>query len=56
MQILKIISLTVFFAVTAVHLWASLKNDKPLRNKTKPFILLSLMGFIMFNDIVKLFK
>ena len=46
---MKHLSLIMFILVTSVHLFASLKNDKPLRNKTKPFILLSLMGFYCFS-------
>ena len=42
---MKIIVLILFFIVTAIHLYASLKQDKPLRNKTKPFILLLLLAF-----------
>ena len=42
---MKFIMLIIFFISTAIHLYASLKQDKPLRNKTKPFILLSLLGF-----------
>ena len=37
--------LAVFVLSTAVHLYASLKKDTRLRNITKPFILLSLLGF-----------
>lgn len=37
--------LLLFFLDTGVHLYASLKQDKPLRNKTKPFILLLLLAF-----------
>ena len=40
---------TVFLAIfalsVAVHLYASLKQDRKLRNLTKPFIVLSLLGF-----------
>ena len=35
----------LFFIVTGIHLYASLKQDKPLRNRTKPFILLLLLAF-----------
>ncbi len=42
---MKIIALILFFIVTGIHLYASLKQDKPLRNKTKPFILLLLLAF-----------
>ena len=37
--------LAVFLVSTAVHLYASLRKDTRLRNMTKPFILLSLLGF-----------
>ena len=39
------IFLAVFFVSTVIHLYASYKNDKKLRNITKPFILLALLGF-----------
>lgn len=42
---MKIVFLAVFFVSTAVHLYASLRKDARLRNITKPFILLSLLGF-----------
>lgn len=46
---MKYIFLIVFIVSTAVHLYASLKSDKPLRDKTKPFILLSLLGFYCYS-------
>ncbi|MBQ9911271.1 MAG: lysoplasmalogenase [Lachnospiraceae bacterium] len=45
MEILKYVSLAVFILSTAVHLYASLKKDQKLRDLTKPFILLALLGF-----------
>ena len=42
---MRILVLILFFIVTGIHLYASLKQDKPLRNKTKPFILLLLLAF-----------
>ncbi len=42
---MKNVFLAVFFVSTAVHLYASLRKDARLRNITKPFILLSLLGF-----------
>lgn len=45
MEFLKYASLAVFAVATTIHLWASLKQNKPLRNRTKPFILLALIGF-----------
>ena len=48
MEILKYVMLAVFFVSAGIHLYASLKKNKPLRNKTKPFILLALLGFYCF--------
>lgn len=42
---MKYLMLVVFVVSTIIHLYASLKKDKPLRDKSKPFILLSLLGF-----------
>ena len=42
---MKIVFLAVFILSTAVHLYASARQDKKLRNLTKPFLLLSLLGF-----------
>ena len=42
---MKLVCLAVFVLSTAVHLYASLKQDKKTRNITKPFILLSLLGY-----------
>ena len=42
---MKAIVLILFFIVTGIHLYASLRQDKPLRNKTKPFILLLLLAW-----------
>ena len=39
------LALVIFFAVTGVHLYASLRQDQKLRAATKPFILLSLLAF-----------
>ena len=41
---MKYVFLAVFLVSTAVHLYASLRKDTRLRNMTKPFILLSLLG------------
>ena len=43
------ISLALFFIVTGVHLYASLRQDKALRAKTKPFILLTLLAYYCFS-------
>ncbi|MBR5382022.1 MAG: lysoplasmalogenase [Oscillospiraceae bacterium] len=42
---MKYVFLAVFVLSTAVHLYASIRKDTKLRNITKPFILLSLLGF-----------
>lgn len=42
---MRIAVLALFFIDTGIHLYASLKQDKPLRNRTKPFILLLLLAF-----------
>lgn len=44
MNIYAILSLLVFFAATSIHLYASAQLNQKLRNLTKPFILLSLLG------------
>ena len=45
MKILEYAMLAVFLISAGIHLYASLKKNKPLRNRTKPFILLGLLGF-----------
>ena len=47
MQILQYPMLGLFLLATTVHLNASLKQNKVVRNKTKPFILLGLLGFYL---------
>ena len=42
---MKYVFLAVFVVSTAVHLYASLRKDTKMRNVSKPFILLSLLGF-----------
>lgn len=37
--------LAIFIISTAIHLYASYKKDQRLRNLTKPFILLALLGY-----------
>jgi len=49
MEYLNYVFLAVFAVSTAVHLYASLKKNQKLRNITKPFILLGLLGFYMFT-------
>ncbi len=46
---MKHLSIILFAISTAVHLYASLKNDKKLRDLSKPFILLTLLGFYCFS-------
>ena len=41
--------LAVFLISTGIHLYASLKQNTKLRNITKPFILLSLLGFYVLS-------
>ena len=46
---MKLLSIILFIISTAIHLYASLKKDKPLRNKSKPFIIFSLLLFYCFS-------
>ncbi|MDO5440014.1 MAG: lysoplasmalogenase [Erysipelotrichaceae bacterium] len=46
---MKYAMLVIFVITTGIHLYASLKQNKPLRDKTKPFILLSLLGFYVYS-------
>lgn len=46
---MKYAMLVIFIITTSIHLYASLKKNKPLRDKTKPFILLSLLGFYVYS-------
>ncbi|MCR4594307.1 MAG: lysoplasmalogenase [Clostridiales bacterium] len=46
---MKYVFLAVFIISTAVHLYASFKKNTKLRNITKPFILLSLLGFYLLS-------
>lgn len=39
----------MFALSTTIHLYASKRNDKPLRDKSKPFILLGLIGLYYFS-------
>lgn len=41
--------LIIFIVMTSIHLYASLKKNKKLRNITKPFILTSLLGLYCFT-------
>lgn len=43
------IFLVLFFIVVTIHLYASLKQDKALRAKSKPLILLTLLAFYCFS-------
>lgn len=42
---MKTVFLAIFAISAAVHLYASAKQNTKMRNVTKPFILLSLLGF-----------
>ena len=42
---MKYVFLAVFFISTAIHLFASARQDTRKRNISKPFLLLSLLGF-----------
>ena len=46
---MKYVFLAIFIISTAIHLYASLKEDKRIRNLSKPFILLSLLGFYVMT-------
>lgn len=46
---MKFLSYLLFFVSTAIHLYASLKQDKPLRDRTKPYILPALIGIYCFS-------
>lgn len=49
MNLMKIFSIILFLFVTLVHLYASGKMDGKMRDLTKPFILLSLIGIYCFS-------
>ena len=42
---MKYLFLAIFVISTAIHLYASIRKDTRLRNISKPFLLLSLLGF-----------
>lgn len=44
---MKNVFLAVFFLAAGVHLYASLRRDKKLRNLSKPVLLLALLGFYL---------
>ncbi len=46
---MEYVFLAVFVISTAIHLYASLKKNTKLRNVTKPFILLALLGFYVLT-------
>ncbi|MBR4530689.1 MAG: lysoplasmalogenase [Lachnospiraceae bacterium] len=46
---MNILCLIVFVIATAVHLVASYRKDTKLRNITKPFLLLALLGFYVLS-------
>ncbi|MBQ3903956.1 MAG: lysoplasmalogenase [Eubacterium sp.] len=49
MQYVGYAFLAIFIISTGIHLYASLKKNTKLRNITKPFLLLSLLGFYAFE-------
>lgn len=48
--VMKYLFLVMFIVSTGVHLYASLKQDKKLRNYTKPFLITSLLGFYVLSS------
>ena len=46
---MTVLFLAVFLISTAIHLYGSLKQNKLVRNITKPFLLASLFGFYYFT-------
>ena len=46
---MKYVMLLVFTITTSVHLYASLKKNQKLRNVSKPWILLSLLGYYLLS-------
>ena len=47
--LMKTLSLILFFLVTGIHLYASFRKDRKLRNITKPFILLLLLAWYLLS-------
>ena len=47
----EIFYLVIFILSTVVHLYASAKKNKKLRNVTKPFILISLLGYYAASTV-----
>ena len=46
---MKYLMLVIFTITTTVHLYASYNTNQKLRNISKPWILLSLLGFYLFS-------
>ena len=46
---MQYVFLAVFLLSTIIHLYASLRKDTGIRNISKPFILLSLLGFYIYS-------
>ena len=44
---MKYVYLAIYLIFTTIHLYASLKNNRDLRNVTKGFILFTLLGFYL---------
>ena len=46
---MKYIMLAIFIVTTTIHLYASYNKNQPLRDVSKPWILLSLLGFYVYS-------
>ncbi|MDO4941154.1 MAG: lysoplasmalogenase [Erysipelotrichaceae bacterium] len=46
---MKYAMLAIFVVTTTIHLYASYNSNQPLRNASKPWILLSLLGFYVYS-------
>ena len=44
---MKYLFLAVFVISTVIHLYASFRKDTRVRNISKPFLLLALLGFYL---------
>lgn len=52
---MKYIALALFAVVTAAHLYASYRTDRKWRNRTKPFILITLTAYyLLATDDVRI--
>ena len=46
---MKYAMLVIFTITTTIHLYASYNKNQPLRNASKPWILLSLLGYYVYS-------